>query len=68
MKKSKIIYISLILFGFFLNFVAIALLIVPFVTKNVNEKITTAGIIVYIFAFIFIGSGLITMIKLNDKR
>ncbi len=66
-EKNKIISACLIAGGFLLNFIAIVLLLIPFITREQNKTLTTIGLVIYFFVFILIGAGLVLIIK-NKKK
>ncbi len=66
-EKNKIISACLIASGFLLNFIAIVLLLIPFITREQNKALTTIGLVIYFFVFILIGAGLVLIIK-NKKK
>lgn len=67
-EKKKIISYSCIAFGFVLNFVAIILMLIPFITKNGNQTLLNIGLGIYFFVFIFIGVGLVILIQERNKK
>ncbi len=66
--KKKIISYSCIIIGFILNFVAIVLMLIPFITRNENQTLLNIGLGIYLFVFIFIGAGLIMLIQARNKN
>lgn len=66
--KKKVISYSCIVFGFLLNFIAIILMLIPFITKNENQTLLNIGLGIYFFVFIFIGVGLVILIQERNKK
>ena len=67
MNKKKV-GMYLIFAGFFVNFIACALLLIPFITKETNSPLTIAGGIVYIVVAILIITGFIFLVKDSKEK
>ena len=67
-KNKKILGFICLILGFISNFIAIAVLLIPFITRNQNSTLTTIGLILYCFAFAFLFLGLIIIIKNRDNK
>ena len=64
--NRKKLGIGLIAAGFFVNFIAIIVLLIPFVTRQENKTLTYVGGALYIFVALLIIVGSVIIIK--DKK